>query len=109
MVDLRAVVDVEDVDGAIGLVDPVDNPVGAAALWPAALPVREIDPRAAAADDGYWLRSPSGSSARSYVLAFGGLCSRNVPPIAATGFQAEQTGPRAGPAPAGPACCRGTR
>lgn len=31
MVDLRAVVDVEDVDGAIGLVDPVDDPVGAAA------------------------------------------------------------------------------
>ena len=31
VVDLRAVVDVEDVDGAIGLVDPVDDPVGAAA------------------------------------------------------------------------------
>jgi hypothetical protein len=31
VVDLRAVVDGEDVDGAISLVDPVDDPVGAAA------------------------------------------------------------------------------
>lgn len=31
MEDLRAAVDVEDLHGAIGLVDPVDDPVGAAA------------------------------------------------------------------------------
>ena len=31
MVDLRAVVDVEDVYGAVGFVDPVNDPVGAAA------------------------------------------------------------------------------
>jgi hypothetical protein len=31
VVDLRAVIDVEDVDGAVSLVDPVDDPVGAAA------------------------------------------------------------------------------
>ena len=31
MVDLRSVVDAEDVHGAIGFVDPVDDPVGAAA------------------------------------------------------------------------------
>jgi hypothetical protein len=31
VVDLRSVIDVEDVHGAIGFVDPVDVPVGAAA------------------------------------------------------------------------------
>jgi hypothetical protein len=40
VVDLRAVVDVEDVDGAIGLVDPVDHPVRAAAGWPRGRPGR---------------------------------------------------------------------